>query len=53
MDTKDQIEAKVTDYLKKCAALEEFWQRPITAEQLQAENTHLENAVQNVRSAIR
>jgi hypothetical protein len=31
------IEAKVTDYLKKSAALEKFWQRPITAAQLQAE----------------
>ena len=31
------IEAKVTDYLKKSAALEEYWQRPITAQQLQAE----------------
>jgi hypothetical protein len=29
--------AKVTDYLKKSAALDEFWQKPITAEQLQAE----------------
>ena len=29
------IEAKVTDYLKKCNALDTFWQRPITGEQLQ------------------
>ena len=32
-----QIEEKVTDYLRKSQALEDYWQRPITAEQLQAE----------------
>src|SRR6266566_7138282 len=32
-----QIERKVTDYLRKSQALEDHWQRPITAEQLQAE----------------
>jgi hypothetical protein len=32
-----QLEKKVTDYLHKSQALEEYWQRPITAEQLQAE----------------
>jgi N-acetylneuraminic acid mutarotase len=32
-----QIENKVTDYLRKSQALDEYWQRPITAEQLQAE----------------
>lgn len=37
MVTKEQIEAKVTDYLKKSAALGEFWQRPLTGEELQAE----------------
>jgi hypothetical protein len=37
MVTKEQIEAKVTDYLKKCSALDQFWQRPIIASQLQAE----------------
>jgi N-acetylneuraminic acid mutarotase len=31
------IEAKVTDYLKKCAALDQFWHRPIQPEHLQAE----------------
>src|SRR5206468_4627451 len=31
------LEKKVTDYLLKSQALEEYWQRPITAEQLQAE----------------
>ncbi len=37
MAPKAQIEAKVTDYLKKSAALGQFWQRPIQSEQLQAE----------------
>ena len=32
-----QLEQKVTDYLRKSQALEDHWQRPLTAEQLQAE----------------
>src|SRR6478735_7229366 len=32
-----QLERKVADYLRKSQALENYWQRPITAEQLQAE----------------
>jgi hypothetical protein len=32
-----QLEKKVTDYLRNSQALEEHWQQPITAEQLQAE----------------
>jgi N-acetylneuraminic acid mutarotase len=32
-----QLENKVADYLRKSQALEEYWRRPITAEQLQAE----------------
>jgi N-acetylneuraminic acid mutarotase len=32
-----QLEKKVTDYLHKSQALGDYWQRPITAEQLQAE----------------
>src|SRR6266702_3971531 len=32
-----QLENKVTDYLRKSQALEDYWQRPITAGQLQAE----------------
>src|SRR5438046_4193348 len=32
-----QLEKKVTDYLHNSQALEDYWQRPITAEQLQAE----------------
>src|SRR5256886_4353016 len=32
-----QLEKKVADYLGKSQALEDYWQRPITADQLQAE----------------
>jgi hypothetical protein len=32
-----ELENKVTDYLRKSQALEDYWQRPITGEQLQAE----------------
>jgi hypothetical protein len=32
-----QLEKKVADYLRKSQALGEYWQRPLTAEQLQAE----------------
>src|SRR6266480_1402067 len=32
-----QLEKKVQDYLRKSQALEDYWQRPITGEQLQAE----------------
>lgn len=37
MVPRAMLEAKVTDYLKKSAALDEFWQKPITSGQLQAE----------------
>jgi hypothetical protein len=32
-----QLERKVTDYLQKSQELDDYWQRPITADQLQAE----------------
>jgi hypothetical protein len=32
-----QLEKKVEEYLRKSQALEDYWQRPLTAEQLQAE----------------
>src|SRR6266702_5732964 len=32
-----QLEKKVADYLRKSQAVEDYWQRPITAEQLQSE----------------
>src|SRR6266498_2099059 len=35
--SETQLEKKVTDYLRNSQALEDYWQRPITAEQLQAE----------------
>ena len=35
--SQTQLEKKVTDYLRKSQALEDYWHRPITAEQLQAE----------------
>src|ERR1051326_3827286 len=35
--THAQLEKKVTDYVRKSRALEDYWQRPITAEQLQVE----------------
>jgi hypothetical protein len=35
--SQTQIEKKVKDYLRNSQALEDYWQRPITAEQLQAE----------------
>src|SRR5438309_988455 len=35
--TQEQLETKVEDYLRKSQALEDYWQRPITTEQLQAE----------------
>ena len=35
--TQAQLEKKVTDYERSSKALEDYWRRPITAEQLQAE----------------
>jgi len=35
--SKAQLEKKVADYLRKSQALDDYWQRPITTEQLQAE----------------
>ena len=40
------IRAKVDDYLRKSNALERFWQRPVTAEHLQAE---LDRMAKNTR----
>jgi len=37
MISQAQLENKVEDYLHRSQALEDYWQRPITAEQLQAE----------------
>src|SRR5207253_3931258 len=35
--SRAQLEKKVEDYLRNSRTLEDYWQRPITAEQLQAE----------------
>src|SRR6266704_4820521 len=35
--SQPQLEKKVADYLRKSQALEDYWQRPITGDQLQAE----------------
>jgi hypothetical protein len=35
--SQTQLERKVADYLRKSQALKDYWQRPITAKQLQAE----------------
>jgi N-acetylneuraminic acid mutarotase len=35
--SKSQLETKVEDYLRNSQALENYWQRPLTAEQLQGE----------------
>ncbi len=37
MVPKESVEAKVTEYLTTCAALDKYWQRPIESGQLQAE----------------
>ena len=41
-----QLERKVADYLRNSQALEDYWQRPITAEQLQ---TEMERMAQHTR----
>jgi hypothetical protein len=38
-----QLEKKVADYLRKSQALEDYWQRPISSEQLQAEMDRMAN----------
>src|SRR5213593_1634029 len=44
--TQAQLEKKVADYLRNSQALEDYWQRPITAQQLQAE---MERMAQNTK----
>ena len=43
-----QLENKVADYLRNSQALEDYWQRPITADQLQAE---MERMATNTKQA--
>src|SRR5947199_6161825 len=44
--SQGQLEKKVAEYLRNSQALEDYWQRPITAEQLQAE---MERMARNTR----
>src|SRR5262249_50520105 len=44
--SQSQLETKVKDYLRNSQALEDYWQRPITARQLQAE---MDRMAQNTR----
>jgi N-acetylneuraminic acid mutarotase len=37
MMSQEQLEKKVADYLRNSQALKDYWQQPLTAEQLQAE----------------
>jgi N-acetylneuraminic acid mutarotase len=39
--SRAQLETKVADYLRNSRALEDYWHRPITAEQLQAETDRM------------
>src|SRR4029077_16132001 len=41
--SQGQIEKKVEDYLRNSQALEDYWQRPITPDQLQAEMERMAN----------
>src|SRR6266542_4405194 len=41
--SQTQIEKKVEDYLRNSQALEDYWQRPITPDQLQAEMERIAN----------
>lgn len=58
MISPEQIQAKVEDYLRKSNALEETWQRPITAAQLQSEmdrmarNTKMPGVLRELFSAL-
>jgi N-acetylneuraminic acid mutarotase len=47
MMSRTQIVAKVEDYLRKSAALDQFWQRPISAEQLQTEMERMARQTQD------
>ncbi len=44
--TQAEIEKKVEDYLRDSQALEDYWQRPITSDQLQAE---MERIAQHIK----
>jgi hypothetical protein len=42
-----QVEKKLADYLRKSQVLEDYWQRPITAKQLQAEMERMAKHTKN------
>ena len=44
-----QLQKKVEDYLRKSQALEDYWQRPLSAEQLQAEMDRMAQQTQTAR----
>ena len=44
-----QLEKKVEDYLRNSQALEDYWQRPITAEQLQDDTDRMAQHTGNRR----
>ena len=48
-----QLEKKVADYLRNSQALEDYWHRPITAEQLQAEMDRMAQVHQAARGVAR
>ncbi len=45
----EAIRERVTDYLEKSAALERFWSRPLTGEQLQAEINRMQRNSKDAR----
>ena len=53
---REAIEKKVEDYVRNSKALEDYWQRPITADQLQAEMEQyldpFEEAMELVQSVV-
>jgi hypothetical protein len=45
--SQEQLETKIASYLHNSQALESYWQRPITAEQLQAEIDRMSQRTRN------
>jgi len=48
--SRAQLQKKVADYLRNSQALEDYWQRPITPEQVQ---TEMDRMAQHTKSAPR
>ena len=51
--SQTQMEKKVEDYLRNSQALEDYWQMPITAGQLQTEMERMAQSDQTARSVAR